>query len=570
MKKFDTLPNIQTFMRWDWEQIAPFYSALEESSLTQDSAEDWLANWSDVASLMMERFSRLRLQRNLNTADKEAEDAFFDFLENVQTPSRQAEQKLKEKLLTSGLQPNGMTLAIKKMQADHDIYCEENLDLMNEEQKLTAVYDKLFGAQTVMWEGEEMTLTGLKKLFNTPNRAIREQIWRLSSERRLQDREAINENWVKLLTLRLKMSENAGFADYRSYRWQLLKRFDYTPDDCKQFHEAIAQEVVPMASDIYARLRESMGIDVMRPWDVQADVYPLSFPPLKPFEGIEELETVSGNIFNKVDPQLGQYFETMRQENLMNLPNTKGKSPGAYCTGFPASKRPFVFMNAVGTAGDVKTMLHELGHAFHGFEAMANLPYLQQRFSGAEFAEVASMAMELLASPYLTKDEGGFYVSEEEAARHRLNHLAKIVSFWPYMAVVDNFQHWVYENPKAAMNPDNCDQTWGELWDKFIPSIDFTGFEDVKVTGWHRKLHIHRYPFYYVEYGMAQVGAIHVWRNSLQDQAKAIQQYRSALALGGTCSLPELYQAAGSRFQFDNSAMRDVVTLLSDTMHTLS
>ncbi|MFO7541107.1 MAG: M3 family oligoendopeptidase [Chloroflexota bacterium] len=429
--------------------------------------------------------------------------------------------------------------------------------------------------QTVAWEGKERTLTQLVPFFHTPDRAVREQIWRLRSQRQLADRETLNDLWVKLLDNRLQQAANAGFVDadgridYRAYRWQERQRFDYTPADCETFHRAIEEVVVPAATRIYEQLAADLGLDRLRPWDLDADTYPLQFPPLKPFADVADLEERSAAIFHRVDPVLGDYFDTMRRENLLHLPNSKGKAPGGYCTAFPYEKRPFIFMNAVGTAGDVKTLLHEAGHAFHVFEA-SRLPYVQQLRTGAEFAEVASMAMELLASPYLKAEDGGFYTETAEYARHRLGHLQKIVTFWPYMAVVDAFQHWVYTHPQAAHDTANCDAAWSDLWDRFIPAVDWSGLQAAKETGWHRKLHIFRYPFYYVEYGLAQLGAVQVWHNALSDQAAAVAQYRESLALGGTRPLPDLYAAAGARFAFDLPVVTEAITLLEETMTTLS
>jgi oligoendopeptidase F len=272
-------------------------------------------------------------------------------------------------------------------------------------------------------------------------------------------------------------------------------------------------------------------------------------------------------IFQRVDPELAQYFEIMRNEGLLDLENRKGKAPGGYCTGFPVAQRPFIFMNAVGLSGDVRTLLHESGHAFHNFERF-RLPYFQQRIPGLEFAEVASMAMELLASPYLSGGEEGLY-SEADARRFRLAHLENILLFWPYMAAVDAFQHWIYTHHPAASDPENCDLRWLELWGQYLPGVDWSGLEAAAMTGWQRKQHIFRYPYYYVEYGVAQLGAVQVWRNALNDPAAALASYRRALSLGGTATLPELYKACGARFAFDAATLGEAVELIEQTIATL-
>jgi oligoendopeptidase F len=267
-------------------------------------------------------------------------------------------------------------------------------------------------------------------------------------------------------------------------------------------------------------------------------------------------------MFQQIDQRFGEYFQCMRSENLFDLENRVGKSPGAYCTGFAVSKRPFIFMNAVGLPDDIRTLLHESGHAFHNF-ARFHLPYAQQRVPGLEFAEVASMSTELLAYPYLSQDWGGLY-STAEAKRFQSHHLKRILAFWPYMAVVDAFQHWVYTHQIAASDSANCDRKWLELWERFIPGVDWSGLEDSVATGWHRKPHIFRHPFYYIEYGLAQLGAFQVWRNALQDRQLALRHLKNALDLGGTASLPDLYQAAGAKLAFDEGTLADVVEFIED------
>ncbi|MCA9933825.1 MAG: M3 family oligoendopeptidase [Ardenticatenaceae bacterium] len=566
---FDTLPTTaQAFMDWPWEKIEPYYAELAERPLTPDTVHQWLLDWSSLTKLVSERFSRLHVAKTIDTTDEAVEKAFNDFLETVFLAAQSAEQTLNVRLLQSGLEPDNMAVPLSKIRADVEIFREENLPLMNEEKKLDAAYDKIIGAQTIEWAGEERTLTGLKPFFNTPDRAVREQIWRQKSARQLQDREAINANWRKLIELRIQQAANAGFGkDYRAFRWQMLKRFAYTPEDSKAFAQAIEEVVVPAASRIYAQYHSDLGVESLRPWDVDDDKDLLFSPPLRPYENPDDLDAKAAAIFQRVDPQLGSYFETMRSEKLLDLPNRKGKAPGGYCTAFPVAQRPFIFMNAIGSSRDVTTMLHEAGHAFHVFER-TKLPYVPQMRTDMEFNEVASMAMELLSAPYLAAGEGGYY-SEVDAARHRIQHLQKIIHFWPYMAVVDLFQHWVYENMEAALDAANCDAVWADLWRRYMPGIDWDGFADEMATGWQRKQHIHGSPFYYVEYGMAQVGAIQVWRNALNDQAGAVARYRQALAKGGTVTLPELYETAGATFAFTVPVMQEAVALLEKTIAEL-
>lgn len=555
------------FMNWSWGDIEPHYRLLEQYLLTAENVSEWLVGWTAIADRINEWYARLNVAITADTTDASAEARYNAFLDEIYIPVQAADQKLKNKFLESGLRADGFEIPVRKMRVEADLFRPENLPLLSEERKLASDYNKIIGAQTVPWRGEERTLQQMRPFLLDSSRTTREQVWRLMASRQLADRQAINSLWQKFIPLRCKLAENAGLPDYRSYRWSQMLRLDYTPQDCLQFQEAIEQVVVPAATRVYERHRQRSGLENVRPWDIDQDLYPLIQPALPPYGNVSDLEQKAENVFYQVDPQLGDYFHTLRANALLDLDNRKGKAPGAYCTGFPVVRLPFVFMNAVGLAGDVRTILHESGHAFHNFERL-QLPYAQQRNPGLEFAEVASMAMELLASPYILDTMGGFY-GQVDVNRYRMEQLEHILVFWPYMAVVDAFQHWVYTNPRLAVEPAACDEYWLLLWQRFIPGVDWTSLEVEAMTGWQRKQHIYRYPFYYVEYGMAQLGAVQVWRNALEDQASAVTQYRAALALGGTATLPELYRAAGAQFIFNQDALIAAVSLIEDQLAVL-
>jgi oligoendopeptidase F len=555
----------QEFMNWDWKQIEPFFHALEISRLDDENVEAWLSGWTRLSNLIQETYARLYVATTVDTNDAGSEERFQAFLNQILLPAHAHEQKLKEKLLQNGLKPAGFEIPLRNMQTEADIFRENNLPLLSEEQKLNTHYDRIIADQTVSWEGKELTILQLIPVLQGIDRDKRERAWRLGAERQLADRKAINDLWAELLDVRVKIAVNAGMSDYRVYRWRELLRFDYTPQDCFAFHQAIEAVVVPAAERIYEKRRKQLGVDRLRPWDLEVD--PLGRPPLRPFQSIDELEESAQQIFDQVDPQLGAYFQTMRRESLLDLDNRKGKAPGGYCIDYPVAKKPFIFANAVGVHNDVQTLLHEGGHAFHVFEK-SYLPYNQQLHIPSEFAEVASMGMELLAGPYLGTAEGGFY-SVKDAARARIEHLETSICFWPYMAVVDAFQHWVYEHPEQAVHPEQCDSRWGSLWQRFMRGQDWSGLDAEMMTGWHRKPHIHQIPFYYIEYGLAQLGAMQIWRNGLQDQDAAVRAYRQALSLGNTVGLPELYRAAGAKFTFDAQTLGEVVQLAEETIQQL-
>jgi len=560
--------TVRELMAWDWAQFEPHYTALEKVELTKEIISDWLKNWTVVSDVRDELYNRLYVATSVNTADATAQDRFDHFMEKIYPQAMAAEQKLKEKLLASGLIVPEFEIPLRNMHAEAEIYREENLPLLVEEEKLGIVHDQVMGAQTVKWKGEEKTARQMEVVLREIDRETRRKGWELLAERQLVDRDMINRQWVEYMRLREKIAANADKPDYRSYRWQILMRFDYTPDDCITFHDAIEQAVVPAAQRMAVRRMKALGINSLRYFDLFVDLS--GKPPLKPFSSVREMKDKASAIFHHVLPQFGAYFDQMDTEGLLDLNNRKNKAAGGYCTDFSHAKRPFIFANAVGIHDDIQTLLHEGGHSFHAFESF-KLPYFQQRNESAipmEFAEVASMAMEYLTSPYLSKEFGGFY-SEADAARAQVDHIETDLRFWAYMAIVDAFQHWVYENPVDGKDPDKCDAAWAALEKRFRPYIDWNGYEDVMMTGWQRKDHIHQAPFYYVEYGLALLGAVQIWRNALENQEKAVNAYRRALALGGTAPLPQLFETAGARFAFDADTLQEAVGLMESTILTL-
>lgn len=554
----------------NWDVFQARYDQIMSTSLDSDNIHQWLSEWSRLGRVIDEFGSITYIESTLDTADAQKEQAFLNFVENIEPGYRRADQALKERLLAFVASDKelgeDMELPMARMRNQAELFREENIPLMTELAKLGNEYDKITGDLKSDWDGEEKNLYQLKSLLLDRDRAVRERAWRVTMALWLGKRELLNELYNKMLTLRDQIARNAGFPDYRAYAYKAYNRFDYTPEDSIRFQNAIETVVVPAAARVYERKRKQLGVDVLRPWDEAVDAG--DDPPLAPYKGQDALIQGSLNIFEHVDETLARYFATMAEDGLLDLDTRNGKALGGYCSSLPWRKRPYIFMNGNGTHDDLQTMLHEAGHAFHAFESF-NLPYIWQTDAPMEFCEVASMSMELLAAPYLTKAYNGFY-TPQEAARARIEHLEGILKFLPYMAVVDGFQHWVYTNPEVAHDPAACDAAWGDLWDRFMIGIDWNGFEDERVSGWHRKLHIFHVPFYYIEYGMAQVGALQVWRNALTDQSGAVATYRAALALGGTRPLPALFAAAGAAFRFDEPMLKDLVELIETTLAQLA
>jgi oligoendopeptidase F len=541
-------------MTWSWEDFAPHYDALKSTDLSAENLEGWLGDWSKVSAVLSEIHSRLHVAPTLNTADKAAVEQLQSFSKNIHEPQQAAEEDLRKKLLASGLTLKGMEVPIRQMRANSELFREENLPLQTQLVELSSKHDEICGARSVEWDGKEITLEQVSKFLEEPDTGRREKAWRLKHGRILQDRQKMNDLWTEMFDIRSQIAKNADCKNLVDYVAQDYHRFDYTPQDCEDFRNSIAEHVVPAATAIYKERAARQGAATLKPWDEDFDVW--GDEPLQPFETEAEMLDPSAEIFERLDPVLAERYQDMRDRGLMDLFSRKNKAGGGYCTSYAVEQRPFIFMNAVGTQDNLQTLIHEMGHAFHVYETAA-LPYDSQKHTGAEFAEVASMSMEMLAQAHL-----GVYYDEKSAARAQISHLERMICFWPYMAVVDGFQHWAYANPQQGRIPAECDKKWTELWRRFMPGIDYAGLEDLEATGWHRKLHIFLIPFYYVEYGLAQVGALQVWQNSLKDEADAVAKYRHGLSLGCTVGLPQLFEAVGGKFAFDG----ETISSLSNQM----
>ncbi len=548
-----------------WESLAPRYAALASADLNDETAEDWLGAWSSLAEEVAEGASTLSIRYSQNTADPEREAAWFGYLRAVAPHVREAEHQLKTRWSQAGWRGgNGQLGTVRRRFAsDVELFRDESQTLISTAQTRSARYGQIIGGLEIEFDGEGKTLPQMMPYLSETDRTVREGAWRAMMEAREDVRGELNELFDELLGLRVEIARNAGFDNFRDYQWRVMGRFDYSPEDAFAFHDAILKVVVPALARQRERRAADLGLSTIMPWDTQVD--PLGTEPLRPFESGEELTERSAAVFDQVDAQLGGYVRRMRDEGLLDLENRKGKAPGGYCATLAQRRLPFIFMNAVGSEQNVRTMLHEAGHAFHVFEARA-LPFMWQRRSPMEFAEVASMTMELLTAPYVERESGGFFAGAD-ALRARISHLERIISFLPYMAVVDAFQMWVYANPKHSVA--ERDAAWLALHERFVVGEDWTGLEDIRSGMWQHKLHIFQVPFYYIEYGIAQLGALQVWRNSLGDPAAALASYRHALSLGGTRTLPELFEAAGAKLAFDAETIGELVSLIETTVEGL-
>jgi oligoendopeptidase F len=545
----------------DWAQIAPLFDQLEARAAQCAAPADlerWLLDLGELSAALDEEASKRYIAMTCHTDSPEAEKAYLHFVENIEPRVKPRQFKLAQLYVAHPAREKLPAQRYLVFDRDVKTYVElfrpENVPLETQEAKLSQQYQKLSGSLTVQFRGEERTLAQMARYLEEPDRALRQQAWELTTHRRLQEAGKFEDIFDQLVNLRQQIAKNAGFDNYRDYAFRRLGRFDYTAADCAQFHEAVESEIMPVVRELQAERRQRLGLANLKPWDLAVD--PLNRPPLRPFEQVDELVSRAQEIFQRLDPELAGGFRRMRDLRLLDLANRKGKAPGGYQSTLAEARLPFIFMNAVGLQRDVETILHESGHAFHAL-ATQNENLYSYRSAPIEFCEVASMSMELLGNEFLEK----FY-STPEANRARRTHLEGIVNIFPWIATVDAFQHWVYTHPGHTRAERMA--AWLELMDRFGGDVDWRGQEPGRANLWHRQLHIFIHAFYYIEYGIAQLGALQVWANSKRDKARALKDYKQALALGGSRPLPELFAAAGCRFAFTRQTMAPLMKLLKE------
>ncbi|MEP6753286.1 MAG: M3 family oligoendopeptidase [Candidatus Dormiibacterota bacterium] len=553
------------FKEATWDDVRPFYEELAARPLDAGNVEDWLADWSRFESLLSEASALASFEYSCNTSDPDREAAQLRFGTQISPKAQEQRVHLQERLVGLGYVRAGLETTVERFRNQMQIFNEANVPLSAELSRLTTRWSKLIGAMTVEWDGIEKTPAQLLPYLEAPDRPVRERAFKLRAKPYIEQRDEIADIFDSMYDLRQQTAKNSGFENFRDYAHQEKNRFAYTPADCMRFHEAVEGAVLPAVERIMDRRRRAMKVDQLRPWDTSVDA--LGRAALKPFADMDAFIDRAASVFGQVDPAFRNYYEIMVDEKLLDLENRKGKAPGAYSQTLAFRKQPLIFMNAVGVDDDVRTLLHESGHAFHSFEA-SRLPILFQRHPGSEMAEVASMSMELLAAPFIDKQSGGYYTDDEQR-RSRVEHLEGIVMFFPHCASVDAFQHWIYLD-KSGRDRDSRDAKWLELRTRFEGSgVDWSGLDKERVARWYQQPHFFSSPFYYIEYGIAQLGALQVWRNSLKDPKEAVRQYREALALGATQPLPELFKAAGARLMFDQAGMAELIALVEEEIAKL-
>ena len=549
----------------DWAQIEPLFEELRGRPIASTAElEEWLIDCSELSGAIAEERTKRYIAMTTQTDDSAREQAYQHFIEQVDPKTKPMWFALESAYLKNPfrkLLPMAQYAVMDRIvETNVTLFRDANVPLETEDTLLAKDYQKVTGAMTVSYRGQELTLQQASKSLEEVDRTVRQEVWELIAARRLQDRTALEALYDKMIALRTQIARNADFPDYRDYIFKRRRRFDYTPDDCYQFHAGVERAVLPLVTRIHERRRRALGIPSLRPWDTLVD--PLGRQPLRPFESTEQFVRGTEEIFRRIDPALGDQFKFMWDENLLDLESRKGKAPGGYQSTLHERRWPFIFMNAVGRDEDVRTLLHEGGHAFHQM-ASRDQPLIHYRTCPYEFSEVASMGMELLAAPHL----GVFYRAEADYRRAYRNTLEDAVILFPWIATIDAFQHWVYTNP--TQTPEDRRQAWVELFLRFQPSLDWSGYEAERDYAWHRQLHLFAVPFYYIEYGIAQVGALQVWLRSRSDHRGAVERYWRALSLGGSRPLPKLFEAAGATFKFDAATLQPLADAVGEELDRL-
>lgn len=566
LKKRNFLP--ENFQVQSWETILPFYQNLLERKVTSVyDLRQWFRDRSELESMLSEDLAWRYIRMTCNTADEALAQSFNDFVSRIQPHATEYTHKLNEKCLQSpfldelqNLEP-AFRITIRSLRKQAEIFRQENIPLLTELQIKEREYGAIAGAMTITWENEELTLQQASNLLDEQDRNIRENAYRAIQNRRLSDKDKLDHLLSELIRLRHQVAVNAGFKNFRDYAFASLGRFDYPPQDCFAFHEAIKKEVMPLVNEIFERRKKIMRLDSLRPWDLQADANGL--PPLKVFETTDELTEKTIACLDKLDPFLGNCLRRMKEMGHLDLASRKNKAPGGYNYPLAETGYPFIFMNATSNLRDLTTLLHESGHAVHSV-LCKDLEINAFKDPTAEVAELASMSMELITLPFWDI----FFKNEQELKRAKKEHLEDILSVLPWIACVDKFQHWLYENPEHTI--EQRKEAWVSIYNEFSPQIvDWQGLEHFKAYHWQKQLHIYEVPFYYIEYGFAQLGAIAVWQNTQKDLKKGLNAYLDALALGYTKTIPEIYQTAGISFNFSAEYIKNLVRFVQQEWETL-
>lgn len=546
-----------------WQLLEPFFKDLLNREINSvNDLKLWLKDSSELEAVISEDACWRQIKMTCDTENKSLEEAFNYFCIELQPKIQPYADALNKKLVNSPfsneLESEKYFTYLRSVKKHIELFREENIPIQSELSVMQQKFGVISGKMMVEVKGKEYTLQQAAKFLESSDRNLREEVYLKMNERRLQDKTILDELYNDLIKKRNQVALNAGFDNYRDYKFKELGRFDYTKEHCFQFHEAIKQEVIPLIDAILKRKKEKLSLEDLRPWDLEAE--PEGIKPLTPFQTSGELIDKSINCFTHLRPFFGDCLKQMLNMKHLDLESRKGKAPGGYNCPLAESGAPFIFMNAAGQMHDVTTMVHEGGHAVHSF-LTHNLELSAFKEYPMEIAEVASMAMELFSMDYWDV----FFKDKEELKRAKEHQLERTITIFPWIAIIDKFQHWVYENPQH--NVEQRTKMWVEILDSYADHIiDYSGLENYRENSWQKQLHLFEVPFYYIEYGIAQLGAIGMWMQYKQDPEKALDNYMNALSLGGTKTLPQLYEAAGLTFDFSPPKIKILMDFVKTEM----
>ncbi|MBK8301279.1 MAG: M3 family oligoendopeptidase [Chitinophagaceae bacterium] len=563
------LPRIflpEDFVVTNWEGLEPYFNNLDQREIKSlTDLEQWLKDASELEAVISEDACWRQIKMTCDTENKELEKSFNFFMMEIQPKIQPYSDKLNKKLVdcsfTKDLDQQKYFTYLRNVKKNIELFRAANIPLQAELSVMQQQFGVISGKMTVEVNGQEYTLQQAAKFLEDPDRTIREEVYHKINKRRLQDKKELNDLFTSLLQKRHQVATNTGFENFRDYRFVELGRFDYSKEDCYQFHEAVKLHVMPLVNQLYETKKKKLGLDTLRPWDVEAE--PAGIQPLRPFKDGEELTEKTIACLDELKSFFGDCLKKMKAMGHLDLESRKGKAPGGYNCPLAESGAPFIFMNAAGQLDDVTTMVHEGGHAIHSFLSH-DLELTGFKEYPTEIAEVASMAMELFSMDKWHV----FFDSKEELTRAKEQQLERVITIFPWIATIDKFQHWAYENPDHTEEERLAN--WFSIANEFSsPVIDFSGLDDYRRFGWQRQLHLFEVPFYYIEYGIAQLGAIGLWQQYKQNPEAAINNYIKALQLGGTKTLPELFTAAGLKFDLSPAHIRELMLFVKEELDGL-
>jgi oligoendopeptidase F len=543
-----------------WEVLKPYFNDLLNRPIhSLQDLRKWFVDRSELESVISEDLAWRYIRMTCYTENKDYLKVYQDFIQHIQPEIAPVSDHLNKKAAASEFlnelgREEGYDILIRNLKKDIEIFREENVPLFTEISTQSQKYAQINGAMTVTIDSKEMTIQQASVLLMSTDRRKREEVYHKITERRLRDKDELDDLFSSLVKLRHQVAVNAGFKNFRDYMFKALGRFDYTPQDCFNFHEAIQHEVVPLLNEFSKERKKKLKLDALRPWDKAVD--PEGREALKPFTNGKELTEKTIQVFQKLDAYLGQCLSIMRTMGHLDLESRIGKAPGGYNYPLAEIGVPFIFMNATSTLRDMVTIMHEGGHAIHNF-LTRNLVLNDFKTTPAEVAELASMSMELISMDHWNI----FFTNPSDFQRAKHEHLEDSIETLPWVATIDKFQHWIYENPQHT--PAERKAAWNRIFDQFADThTDWSDLQGAKDYLWQKQLHLYEVPFYYVEYGMAQLGAFAVWRNFRKDPAKGLQGYQNALKLGYLRPIPQIYQAANIKFDFSRSYIKELISFV--------